>query len=432
MFGCSVVVAWHSVIVAHSHAHSFEEPRRPRLAGALAVVVGIVAIVSVLGMVLLWPSSDDIPTGAGPLANPGVSRVDATVTGVEPFDCGSTGIGPDNTPMVEGDCAQITATTEDGEDAEFTLDPTRYVGAGMNDGDAVQLIRDAPPEQEVVFQFYDYQRGNQLLIMAAVFAILVVAIARWRGLFGLLGIGVAMLVLLQFILPALLAGKPALAIAVVGSVVIMLVVLYLAHGVSIRTTAALLGTLFGVGFTAVAGAWATNWAHLTGVGSEDDHLLVASAPGMSLSGVVAATMVIAGLGVLNDVTVTQASAVWEMRGLQPSAGPAQLFTSAMRIGRDHIASSVYTLVFAYAGSAMTVLLLLTVYRQDLMQFITTEQIGQEIVRTLIGAVGLVLAVPATTAIAVALAPAARTETDLDGGDHRRAPHAGGAHATDAS
>ncbi|WP_293786283.1 YibE/F family protein [uncultured Aeromicrobium sp.] len=420
--------------MAHSHAHSLDTPPRPRLATALAVVVTLVAVAAVAGMVVLWPDSDDVPQGIGPYSAEGVSLVDATVESVEPFDCGSTGIGPDNTPMVEGDCAQVTATTEAGDTAEFTLDPTRYVGAGMVPGDEIVLIEIDPPEgQGVTYEFHDYQRGGQLLIMAVIFGILVALIGRWRGVFAILGIGVTLLALVRFVLPALLAGGPALAIAIVGSTAIMLVVLYLAHGISIRTTAALFGTLFGIAFTAVAGAFATNWAHLTGVGSEDDHLLVASAPDMSLSGVVAATMVIAGLGVLNDVTVTQASAVWEMRGLQPTAGPGQLFRSAMRIGRDHIASSVYTLVFAYAGSAMAVLLLITAYQQELLQVATTEQIGQEIVRTLVGAVGLVLAVPVTTAIAVALAPPAAgqhaDEGDLalpsPGGEHAAEP---GAHA----
>lgn len=372
-------------------------------------MVGFVAVAAIAGMAALWPDSEDVPRGIGPYGREDVGLVDATVQTVTPFDCGSTGVGPDNTPMVEGDCAQVTATTADGDAAEFTLDPTRYVGAGMHAGNEIILIEIAPQGHPATYEFHDHQRGSQLLVMAIVFAVLVIAIARWRGLFALLGIGVTLLALVRFVLPALLAGGPALAIAIVGSTAIMLVVLYLAHGVSIRTTAALFGTLFGIAFTALAGAFATDWANLTGVGSEDDHLLVASAPQMSLTGVVAATMVIAGLGVLNDVTVTQASAVWELRALQPSAGARQLFVSAMRIGRDHIASSVYTLVFAYAGSAMAILLLITAYQQELLQVATTEQISQEIVRTLVGAVGLVLAVPATTAIAVALAPHATAD-----------------------
>ena len=208
-----------------------------------------------------------------------------------------------------------------------------------------------------------------------IFAVLVIAVARWRGLFALVGIGVTLLALTKFMLPAFLAGESPLVVVVVGSTVIMIAVLYLAHGVSIRTTSALFGTLFGIAMTAGMGVLATDWVNLTGVGSEDDQTLIATVPDLDLTGIVAAAMVIAGLGVLNDVTVTQASAVWELRALQPMARGASIFASAMRIGRDHIASSVYTLVFAYAGSAMTVLLLITAYQRGLAEMATTEQLG---------------------------------------------------------
>jgi len=374
-----------------------------------------VALVALAAMALLWPDRTDVPQGADPYGN--VNILDATVEKATPFDCGSTGTGPDNVPMVEGACAQVTATTEDGTTAVFTLDPTRYVGGGMEAGDEIRVIEIAPEGQEASYEFYDHQRGSQLGVLAIVFAVLVAAVGRWRGVFALIGIGITLVVLLSFVMPALLADKPPIAVAVAGSTVIMLAVLYLAHGISIRTTSALFGTLFGIAFTAIVGAMSTDWAHLTGIGSEDDHLLIATAPEMSLAGVVAASMVIAGLGVLNDVTVTQASAVWEMRALKPTAGRAELFGSAMRIGRDHIASSVYTIVFAYAGTAMTTLLLISAYQRPLLEVAVTEGIAQEVVRTLVGAIGLVLAVPITTAIAVWLAPE-RIHVEEDGVGHR--------------
>ncbi|MTB87873.1 YibE/F family protein [Aeromicrobium senzhongii] len=393
-----------------THHHGIEPPEgppRPRLAWSLTAAVLAVTLAALAAVALLWPNQSEVPKGADPYGQ--VDLVDATVTKVTPFDCGSTGTGPDNVPMVEGMCAQVTAETDDGRSASFTLDPTRYVGGGMSEGDEIRVSAFTADGQETTYEFYDYQRGPQLAIIALVFAVLVTLVGRWRGLFALIGIGITLLVLLRFVLPALLADQPPIAVAVAGSTVIMLAVLYLAHGVSIRTTAALFGTLFGIAFTAIVGAASTDWAHLTGVGSEDDHLLLATAPQMSLSGVVAASMVIAGLGVLNDVTVTQASAVWEMRALKPTAARPELFVSAMRIGRDHIASSVYTLVFAYAGTAMTTLLLISAYQRPLLEVAVTEGIAQEVIRTLVGAIGLVLAVPITTAIAVWLAPA-RTGT----------------------
>jgi uncharacterized membrane protein len=394
---------WHPAQVPHSHAHVPLDDTAPAdrtLVSILGGVVALIAVAAALGMVLLWPSH--VPHGANPYSGPNVSRVEATVVAVKAFDCNSRGVGEDNTPMVEGDCAKVTARLTSGGLAKFTLDPTRFVGGGMRDGDEVKLIRIEPEDQPVTYEFYDFQRGLPLTLLAVAFAVVVAAVGRLRGVFALVGIGVTLFALTKFVLPALLAGEPAIPVAVVGSTAIMLCVLYLAHGVSVRTTSALFGTLFGIAFTAATGLAATGWSHLTGIGDENDHLLVATAPALSLSGVVAASMIIAGLGVLNDVTVTQASAVWEMRALKPAARGWEIFASAMRIGRDHIASSVYTLVFAYAGSAMTIMLLITAYQRGWADIATTEQIAQEVVRTLVGAVGLVLAVPVTTGIAVGL------------------------------
>ncbi|MET0767014.1 MAG: YibE/F family protein [Aeromicrobium sp.] len=392
--------------MAHSHSHSHsplpEGPPRRGLALALTAVVLLIATLAVSAMIALWPDADQVPRNQNPYGADGVSTVEATVTGVEPFDCNSGGEGPDGTVEVTGDCARVTASVGD-ETGTFDLDASRY-SAGIDPGDEVQLIRIQPEGQEASYEFLDFRRGVPLVSLAAIFAVLVIAIARWRGLFALVGIGVTLVALTKFMLPAFLAGEPPLAVAVVGSTVIMIVVLYLAHGISIRTTSALFGTFVGIALTAVIGLWATGWSQLSGIGSEDDQRLIATVPDLSLSAIVAGTMVIAGLGVLNDVTVTQASAVWEMRALQPAARGSAVFASAMRIGRDHIASSVYTLVFAYAGSAMTVLLLASAYQRGLADIATTEEIGQEIVRTLVGAIGLVLAVPVTTLFAVWLAP----------------------------
>jgi uncharacterized membrane protein len=372
------------------------------LATVLALVVAVIAAAAIAGMVALWPNAEAVPRGENPYKGEGVSTVDGTVTAIKPFNCNSGGEGPDQQPSVAGDCAKVTATTDDGN-AVFNLDPGRY-RAGIDVGDEVRMIRIEPSGQTASYEFLDFRRGLPLTAMAIVFALLVVLVARWRGFFALVGIGVTMLALTMFILPAMLSGESPLAVAIVGSTAIMIAVLYLAHGVSIRTTSALFGTLAGIALTALIGLAGTGWANLSGVGTENDQALVATAPDLSVSGVVAATMVIAGLGVLNDVTVTQASAVWELRALRPAAHRLAVFASAMRIGRDHIASSVYTLVFAYAGSAMTVLLLISAYQRGLAEVATTEEIAEEIVRTLVGAIGLVLAVPVTTVLAVFMAP----------------------------
>ena len=165
-------------------------------------------------------------------------------------------------------------------------------------------------------------------------------------------------------------------VALIGSSAIMFVVLYATHGFSARTSTALVGTLFGLILIAVIGLAASRWAHLTGVASEEDFVLSAAAPDLRLTSVVLCGIIVAGLGVLNDVTITQASAVWELA--DEGLGQRNLFAKAMRIGRDHIASTVYTIAFATAGAALSVLLLISIYDRPLLQVVQTEQFAGEI------------------------------------------------------
>jgi len=201
-------------------------------------------------------------------------------------------------------------------------------------------------------------------------------------------------------LPALLTGESAVPVALAGSTAIMFVVLFTTHGFSLRTATALVGTLAGVAVSAAVGVWAVGSTHLTGVSGDGDRVLQSFAGGLNFQGLLIAAIIIAGLGVLNDVTITQASAVWELRGASPDMTRREAFTSGMRIGRDHIASTIYTIVFAYTGTALTVLLVISLYDRPFIDLIGTEEIAGEVVRSLVSSIGLVLAVPLTTVIAV--------------------------------
>ncbi|MFI5427546.1 YibE/F family protein [Aeromicrobium sp. UC242_57] len=244
---------------SHSHSHSTVDPGPPRrqLAITLTIVVLTIAAAALAAMIALWPDSDAVPRGQNPYGADGVSTVDATVTKVSPFNCHSGGAGPDGSIEIAGDCAKVTADV-DGGSGTFSLDASRYK-AGIEPGDKIRLIRIEPQGQEASYEFLDFKRGMPLTALALIFGVLVIAIARWRGLFAIVGIGVTLLALTKFMLPAFLAGENPLAVAVVGSTVIMLIVLYLAHGVSIRTTSALFGTLVGIAITALIGVVATDW-----------------------------------------------------------------------------------------------------------------------------------------------------------------------------
>ena len=183
-----------------------------------------------------------------------------------------------------------------------------------------------------------------------------------RGLASLVGLGFAFFILLQFMLPGLLSEYSPTLVSLVGSAAIMFVVLYLAHGFSARTTTALVGTLFGLTLVAVLGSLSVSAARLTGLTSEET--ITAATPTTrrsDFSGLVLAGIVVAGLGVLNDVTITQASAVWQLHEVDPEMTGRELYDRGMAVGRDHIASTVYTIVFAYAGAALPLLLLFELY-----------------------------------------------------------------------
>jgi uncharacterized membrane protein len=307
-------------------------------------------------------------------------------------------------------CANVDVLLETGREQgeHVSIDvPAESYRAGMQAGDRIRVTRifnhlAGPP----TYGFYDYARQTPIGVLAIAFAVVVVAVARLRGLTALLGLVLAFLVLMRFMLPALLAGESPLLVGLVGSSAIMFVVLYLAHGFSVRTTTALAGTLFGLLATAGLGAWAVRAVHLTGLGDGEGVALTALNERVDLSGLVLCGIIVAGLGVLNDVTITQSSAVWELHELSPNRSARELFTSAMRIGRDHIASTVYTIAFAYAGATLPILLLVDTYGRPLLDVIGTEGVAEEVVRTLVGSIGLVLAIPLTTAVAVAVVKSA--------------------------
>ena len=252
------------------------------------------------------------------------------------------------------------------------------------------------------YVFVDYQRQVPVLALSIVYLVLVVAVAGRKGVLSVLGLVLATAVLMFFMIPALLDLASPMWVTLVGASAMMLLAVYIAHGVSVRTTTALLGTIAGVVITVVLSLWGVGAANLTGATEETALTLAAAVPGLSLRALLTCGMVIAGLGVLNDVTITQASAVWELHAANPALSRVRLFIGGMRIGRDHIASTVYTLAFAYAGTALPLILAASLIDRSVIDTMLSGEIAEEIVRTLVSSIGLVLAIPATTAVAALL------------------------------
>lgn len=378
-------------LAGHGHLASAEvagappSARSARVRWILAALVVPILLGTVWGVVALWPAGGTA-MGSLPVAAGGVEYAVGTVVAVE------------DTPGEEVRLAL------DGTDAVVPVQvPPEILEAGVDPGARLKVlfIPDAMGSGSP-YVFVDHERTTPVLLLAGLYLLVVAVVARWRGVAAIAGLAVSLAILGGFVLPAILDGSPPLLVALVGSSAMMFAAVYLAHGVSVRTTTALLGTVVGLTITTLLAAWGTGAASLTGTLTEGSYQLTVLVPGLSLQALLLCGFVIAGLGALNDVTITQASAVWELHGSAPATPARTLFGRAMRIGRDHIASTVYTLAFAYVGAALPVLLLVSLYDRSLVETLTAAEIAEEVVRTLVSSVGLVLAIPITTAIAVAL------------------------------
>jgi|AutmiccommuBRH23_1029490.scaffolds.fasta_scaffold20815_1 uncharacterized membrane protein len=385
--------------MGHGHGHGSHgvvevgQRARASLIGLLAVF----GVLAVAGLIWLWPTGSEVSAALNKIADaPGVTyeqaRIDSVADGCE---------SSVETPTGAAACLTATVTVVTGED-EGRQAAVELSGAnvhnGLRAGDVIEIAR-VPTGDGVHYAFSGINRLPVLITLAALFTVATLLVARWRGLFALVGLVIAGWVLLGFMLPAIIVGKPGMAVALSGSTVIMFIVLYVAHGVSMRTSAALAGTLLGLAVTTTLGMLAVGAARLSGFADENEYDLAQLAPGINFQELLMVGIIIGGLGVLNDVTITQASAVWELRAAAPGWTRLQVFTAGMRIGRDHIASTIYTIVFAYAGTALTVLLLLFFTTRSPIDLFGLELFAGEGVRTFASAIGLILSVPITTGIA---------------------------------
>ncbi len=406
--------------VSHGHGHGHFDGPAPLGPLAAKIVIGLlvaIGAVVLLGTALLWPSSQsiDVPAPFQTTGGDAVVTEAGTVVEQGPGACGSPSSGRvfpgEPLPPPAGgayECERSIIAIESGPNAgAFTLLEV-VPGPGqpeLSAGDDIRIVRQTDPTGATQYSFYDFARGLPLALVIAAFAIVIVAVARWRGLRALIGLGVAFAVLVMFMLPALLDGKPAVPVALVGGALILYAVLYLAHGVNLRTSSALLGTLASMALAALLSYVAIRMTHLTGLSEEQNTDVQMYIGTVSISGLLLAGFIIGSLGVLNDVTITQASSAFELASLDPRASRREIFASAMRVGRDHIASTVYTLVLAYAGGALPLLLLFSVAGRSISDVVTGDAVAVEIVRACVGGIALALSVPLTTAIAAVLSRA---------------------------
>jgi uncharacterized membrane protein len=275
---------------------------------------------------------------------------------------------------------------------EFPVEPGQ---PELSVGDEVFLSVVELEDETAAYQYADRSRWPLLIGLTLLFALAVVGLGRMRGVAALAGLALSVAILVFFILPAIVQGRDAVLVALAGGGAIALVSLYLAHGYNPLTHVAAVGAFSALLLTVGLSAAVVALADFTGLVDEEAFYLL-SIPTLDLSGLLLAGLVLGAIGALDDVTVTQASAVWEVHRANPALPPDDLFSAGLRVGRDHIVSTVNTLLLAYAGASLPLLILFTLSEQALGVVASSEVVAVEIARTLVGSIGLVTAVPITT------------------------------------
>lgn len=276
---------------------------------------------------------------------------------------------------------------------------------------AVQQILYKPGDKIVVsitknfdgqnmYTITDYVRRDILYWLAGIFLLLVIVIGGKKGFASIIGLAFSFIIIFTFILPKILSGNSPVVIAIIGSLIILPINFYLSHGINKKTTVALISTFLALCFTGFLSSYFVGISHLTGYASDEvTFLQVAKQGALNVQGLLLAGIIIGVLGILDDVTVSQSSVVFELKKANPSLKLRELYSKAMNVGKDHIASVVNTLVLVYAGASLPLLLLFINNPIPYEQVINYEIISEEIVRILVASIGLILCIPLTTLIA---------------------------------
>lgn len=365
------------------------DKRRIPMPRGLGAVVAVLAVAVVVGMLFLWPrDSVDIDLTTFGFAE---GAVTAGVTSSDATPCSYD---------ANLDCKLTTFEINDAASADLGTQvlmelPDEDSQPVFNRGDAVFLFVIDNGDGTASYQYADRDRRGLLATLTGLFALAVIVLGRLRGVAAMAGLAISLLILFMFILPAIISGTDAVLVAMVGGGAIALVSLYLAHGYTPMTHVATLGAFSALALTTALSWLVVNIANFTGL-VDDEAFYLLSIPDLDLNGLLLAGIVLGAIGALDDVTVTQASAVWEVRKANPASSVADLYAAGLRVGRDHIVSTVNTLLLAYAGASLPLLILFTLSSQSFGVIASSEVVAVEIVRTLVGSIGLVAAVPVTT------------------------------------
>ncbi|MBP8978953.1 YibE/F family protein [Candidatus Dojkabacteria bacterium] len=267
-------------------------------------------------------------------------------------------------------------------------------------GDEILISQMIDAEGNEIYYIVDYIRTKSLGILFAIFTVLAVLVGRKKGFLSLLSMALSFLIIFVFLLPQIEQGKDPILTTILTSMIIIPITFYLSHGFNKRTTIAIVGTIIALTITGILSVIFSNLAHLSGAESEEVLFL----QGMNnttynLKGLLLAGILIGTLGIMDDITISQTSIVHQLYDLKKDISTRELFQRSLELGRDHIASMINTLILVYAGASMPLLLLFMSAERTFSEVISLEVVSTEIVRTLVGSIGLILAVPITTYLA---------------------------------
>ncbi len=383
----------HEATAVHSHGSLRLQAGSARVTRNLTIAVGLCLLATLAAGWHLRPKGS-MPKAPG--VTPGTVFVYGQVMTVDPVNCPSQ-----YDATVDCSTARIRVTNGPTAGDIAVLQNTAGIPGSpvVHEGDKIRMayFAKAPPAQRYTFD--DFERGSPLLLLVIVFAVAVILLSWMQGVRALIGMGLSLVVVVTFLLPGLLRGGSPLPLALVTAIAVAFAALYLAHGVHVGTHVAFAGSVLALGLTAALGAAFIAACHFTGYTDENVNSLVIANAHLDVRGLILAGLVVGALGVLDDMTVTQVSAVGEVQRANPSLSTFDLYRAGLRIGRDHVASTVNTLILAYVGASLPLLLLVSQGGRSLGGVLTSEVVAVEMLRAVVGSIGLVAAVPITTGLA---------------------------------
>ena len=350
----------------------------------------LVHVFVVLGILLVLSTSSAYASGS----HNHTTYQEATITEIEKvtsFSSDIMGIAVQNVDLEGTDGKKIQL--------EETSLP-KVLGEQLKVGDTVILATSIDQNGEPFSFIADYKRSNQLLVLVGFFLIVIIAVGRWQGLSSFIGMLISFFVIIRLVVPQILAGTNPIVAALLGGLVIIPITFYLSHGVNRKTTIGIVGTLLSLFITGLLAVFFVSFTRLTGFAAEESSFLQLYTQGtVNMRDLLLGGIIIGSMGILDDITISQASIVERLRKANASYSRWKLYTESMFVGRDHIASLVNTLVLVYAGASLPLFVLFVNQNLALAPIINHEVIATEVVRTVVSSIGIVLAVPITSAIA---------------------------------